>query len=56
MASNVDRRNLGGYDTDKRDVLVDVYAFSSEILPKSPHLIPAEILVLECKLYIIRLA
>ena len=56
VASNVDCRHLCGYDTDKRDILVDVDAFSNEILTEPPHLISAEILVLECELYIIRLA
>ena len=56
MASNVDCRHLCGYDTDERDVLVDVDAFSNEILTEPPHLISAEILVLECEFYIIRLA
>ena len=56
MTSDVDCCHLGGYDADERDVLVDVDAFSNEVLPEPPHFIPAEILVLECKLYIVCLA
>jgi len=56
MSSNVDCCHLGGYNADERDLLVDVDAFSNELLPEPPHFISAEILVLECKLYIIRLA
>jgi len=56
MASNVDRRNFGGYDADERDVLIYVYAFSNEVLPEPPHFISAEVLVLECKLYVVRFA
>jgi len=56
MPSNVDCSHLGGYNTNERDVLVDIHAFSNQVLPKSPHFISAKVLVLECKLYIIRLA
>ena len=56
MASNVDRRHFGGYDADERDVLIYVYAFSNEVLSEPPHFISAEVLVLERKLYIVRLA
>jgi len=56
MASDVDRRHFGGYDANERDVLIYVYAFSNEILSEPPHFISAKVLVLECKLHIVRFA
>jgi len=56
MASNVDCRHFGGYDADERDVLIYVDAFSNEVLAEPPHFISAEVLVLECKFYIVRFA
>ena len=56
MTSNVDCHHLGGYDANKRDILVNVNAFSNEVLTEPPHFVSAEILVLECELYVIRLA
>jgi hypothetical protein len=56
MPSNVDCCNFGGYDADEGDILVDINAFPNEVLPESPHFVSAEVLVLECKFYIFRLA
>jgi len=56
MTTNIDCCHLGGYDADERNVLVDVDAFSNKVLPKPPHFISAEILVLECKFHIVRFA
>lgn len=56
MTSNIDCGHFRGNDADERDILVDINAFPNKVLPQSPHFIPAEVLVLECKLNIIRLA
>ena len=56
MTSNEDCCHLGGYDANEGDVLIHIHAFSNQLLSKSPHFISAKILILECKLYIIRLA
>lgn len=56
MSSNVDCCDLRGYDADEGDVLIYVYTFSNEVLTKPPHFISAEVLILECKLYIVRFA
>lgn len=56
MPSNIDCSHFRGYYADERYILVDVNAFANEVLPESPHFISAEILVLERKFYIFRLA
>ena len=56
MTSDIDRSHFCRYDTDERDFLVDINAFPNEVLPKPPHLISAEVLVLEGEFHIVRLA
>lgn len=56
MPSNVYCGYFRGYDTNERYILVDIDAFPNEVLPKSPHFVPTEVLILERKFYIFRLA
>jgi hypothetical protein len=56
MPSDVDCGHFRGYDTDERDILIDINAFPNEVLAESPHFISAEVLVLKCKFDVFRLA
>lgn len=56
MSSNVDCGHFCGYYTNEGDILVDINTFSNEVLAEPPHFISAEVLVLECKFNIFRLA
>ena len=56
MPPNVDCGHFRGYETDERNILVDIDAFPDKVLSEPPHFVSAQVLVLECEFYIFRLA